>query len=100
ASTAGVPTAADPTGYNLFPLATAPPATTTVIMTTEVATPVVETTVEAAAPAGSTGIRVVIASVGGWSGTIGQQGETYTETPIVGSGNQVRTITGPATMVT
>lgn len=100
ASTAGVPTAADPTGYNLFPLATAPPATTTVIPTTEVATPVVETTVEAAAPAGSTGIRVVIASVGGWSGTIGQQGETYTETPVVGSGNQVRTITGPATMVT
>jgi hypothetical protein len=49
---------------------------------------------------GASGLRVVISSAGGWSGTIGQQGETYTETPVVGSGDQVRTITGPASMIT
>ena len=53
-----------------------------------------------AASTGATGIQVVVASVGGWSGTIGQQGETYTETPVVGNGTQIRAITGPATMVT
>ena len=46
-----------------------------------------------AATAGAPGIRVVVSSVGGWSGTIGQQAETYTETPVVGSGTQVRAIT-------
>ena len=50
--------------------------------------------------AGGTGIRVVISSDGGWSGTIGQQAGTYTETQVVGTGTEVRTITGPATMVT
>jgi hypothetical protein len=50
--------------------------------------------------AGASGIRVVVSSVGGWSGTIGQQAETYTETPVVGSGTQVRAITGPVTMIT
>ena len=69
------------------------------------ATPAPETTVAsgttAADPApGAAGIRVVVSSAGGWSGTIGQQAETYTETPVVGSGNQARTITGPVTMVT
>ncbi|MEN6343626.1 MAG: zinc ribbon domain-containing protein [Methanospirillum sp.] len=54
----------------------------------------------AATAAGASGIRVVVSSVGGWSGTIGQQTETYTETPVVGSGTQVRTITGPVTMIT
>lgn len=53
-----------------------------------------------AATAGAAGIRVVVSSVGGWSGTIGQQAETYTETPVVGSGTQVRAITGPVTMIT
>jgi hypothetical protein len=54
----------------------------------------------AAAAAGTSGIRVVVSSAGGWSGTIGQQGETYTETPVVGSGTQARAITGPVTMIT
>lgn len=49
---------------------------------------------------GSAGIQVVVSSPGGWSGTIGQQAETYTETPVVGSGTQVREITGPVSMVT
>jgi hypothetical protein len=57
-------------------------------------------TTTATSGTGESGIRVVITSVGGWSGTIGQQAETYTETPVVGSGTQVRTITGPVTMVT
>ena len=42
----------------------------------------------------------MISSAGGWSGTIGQQAGTYTETPVVGSGTQVRPITGTVTMVT
>jgi hypothetical protein len=50
--------------------------------------------------AGAAGIQVVISSAGGWSGTIGQQAGTYTETPVVGSGTQVRPITGPVTMIT
>ena len=71
------------------------------------ATRVQETTVAPGTPApdagtetGAGGIRVVVSSTGGWSGTIGQQTETYTETPVVGSGTQARTITGPVTMVT
>lgn len=52
------------------------------------------------AAAGASGLQVVILSDGGWSGTIGQQAETYTETPVVGSGTQVRAITGPVTMIT
>jgi hypothetical protein len=57
-------------------------------------------TTTATEAAGASGIRVVVASEGGWSGTIGQQAETYTETPVVGSGTQVRAITGPVTMIT
>jgi hypothetical protein len=59
------------------------------------------TSAEATATIGATpGIRVVISSPGSWSGTIGQQGDTYTETPVAGKGTQIRPITGPAQMVT
>ena len=61
---------------------------------------VTTTATEVAAAAGASGIRVVVSSAGGWSGTIGQLAETYTETPVVGSGTQVREITGPVTMIT
>ena len=53
-----------------------------------------------ATPSSAPGIQVVISSAEGWSGTIGQQGETYTETPVAGRGTQSRAITGPARMVT
>ncbi|HIH02706.1 MAG TPA: zinc ribbon domain-containing protein [Methanoregulaceae archaeon] len=88
------PPAAEPTAsrrplaFGALPGATTRPATLTT------------TTTDAATAAGASGIRVVVSSVGGWSGTIGQQAETYTETPVVGSGTQVRAITGPVTMIT
>jgi hypothetical protein len=90
-----------------WPTETAPPATSRQApvfgvlpgVTVKATTPAPEATA-ATGDAGAPGLRVVISSAGGWSGTIGQQGETYTETPVVGSGDQVRTITGPATMVT
>ena len=91
------------------PVSTAEPAASSLIpglgALPPVATPTPETTVASETPAaapvmGEAGIRVVVSSAGGWSGTIGQQAETYTETPVVGSGTQARTITGPVTMVT
>ena len=51
-------------------------------------------------PSSTPGIQVVISSDGGWSGTIGQQGENYVETPVAGRGTQSRAVTGPARMVT
>ncbi len=66
--------------------------------TSTVTGPAVSTTTTVVS--GAPGIQVVIASTGGWSGTIGQQGETYTETPVAGRGTQTRAITGPARMVT
>lgn len=89
-SAVATPTA-EPTATRLLPGFGVLPGATT--MSTTAAT-------ETTAAAGATGIRVVVSSAGGWSGTIGQQAETYTETPVVGSGTQIRTITGPATMVT
>lgn len=51
-------------------------------------------------PSSGAGIQVVIASEGSWSGTIGQQSDTYTETPVAGKGTQSRAVTGPVRMVT
>jgi hypothetical protein len=85
---------AEPTASRRAPIFGAIPGATTSLRTV---TPEATAT---AASTGAPGIQVVVASVGGWSGTIGQQGETYTETPVVGNGTQIRAITGPATMVT
>jgi hypothetical protein len=84
----------EPTATRLSPVFGVLPGATTRPTTA------VPATTAAGAAEGATGIRVVVSSAGGWSGTIGQQAETYTETPVVGSGTQVRGITGPATMVT
>ncbi|HOT94077.1 MAG TPA: zinc-ribbon domain-containing protein [Methanoregulaceae archaeon] len=68
--------------------------------TTTSATPTDATEVPTPTAGGVPGIRVVISSEGSWAGTIGQQAETYTETPVAGQGTQSRAVTGPARMVT
>jgi hypothetical protein len=85
---------AEPTASRRAPIFGAIPGATASLRT------VTPEATASAASTGAPGIQVVVASVGGWSGTIGQQGETYTETPVVGNGTQIRAITGPATMVT
>ncbi len=109
--TAGTPAIVVDTPVTTPAAVTAEPAASSLIPGLGVlpggATPAPETTVAPATPpagavaeTGAAGIRVVVSSAGGWSGTIGQQADTYTETPVVGSGTQARTITGPVTMVT
>ena len=91
---------AEPTASQRPPIFGALPGATASLRTVTPETTVTPEATATAAASGATGIQVVVSSVGGWSGTIGQQAETYTETPVVGNGTQIRGITGPATMVT